>query len=133
MVCKSISSNHPFIYPSICLYIYLTILLSICPFTYLYINPSIHLSIYTPINLYTYPSIHLSIYRPINLYTNPYIHLSKRSSFIQSVSQSACVIIILIYLTQIRPQRSGKSVDYTNPEFGGLKPAATVVDGMDKL
>ncbi len=137
LVCKSISSNHPFIYPTIHLFA-ISIHLSIYPFTYLYINsftylyinPPIHHSINPVIHLYTNPSIHQSIYTPIHIYTNPLIHLfislslslsllychplsfpsqfylthwhartfcmrSKRSSFSQSVSQSACVLIIL--------------------------------------
>jgi hypothetical protein len=68
LVCKSISSSHPFICPSIHLPIYTPI--------HLYTNPLIHLSIYT--------AVHKSIYKPICLYTNPsilqsidpFIHLS---------------------------------------------------------
>ncbi len=59
LVCKSISSNHPFV----CLSIHLPIYTSI----HLYTNPSIH--------RYTNPSINLSVYTPIHLYSNPLIHL----------------------------------------------------------
>jgi hypothetical protein len=108
LVCKSISSNHPFIYPTIHLFVY----------------PSIHLPIYISIHIYTIPLIHLYTYPSIHQSIEPFIHLSlslslslslllccplsfpsqfslthwhghtfwmrsKRSSFIQSVSQHA--------------------------------------------
>jgi hypothetical protein len=61
LVCKSISSNHPFIYPTIHLFA-ISIHLSI------HIYPPIHHSINPFIHLYTYPCIHQSI--------DPFIHLS---------------------------------------------------------
>jgi len=132
LVCKCISSNHPFIYPTIHLFV--------SPSIWLSIFPSIHLPIYTSIHIYTYHcSVALFLF-PLNSlslslslsHTHTHTHWHARTfclrsksaslrvhplSFLSqfslthtlarphfllarakhsSVSQSACVIIILI-------------------------------------